>query len=141
MASGHLAEATVHIQQQLDRVVLHDNIVAGATVYDAATLLAANGDPILAATLWTAADRILQSAGSDTTVMPFAAQLRARREPHAQAALADPAVWQAAQSVGAGLSIAEAVALARRGIRDVRARTISGLSPVVNLFAPQTRVT
>ncbi|MFZ0376664.1 MAG: hypothetical protein WAL38_02455 [Solirubrobacteraceae bacterium] len=119
VARGDLAEATLHIQNQLDRVVLHDNIVAGATVYDVATLLAANGNPILAATLWTAADRILQSAGSDTTVMPFAVQLRARWEPHAQAALADPATWQAAQSVGTALSVAEAVALATEAISGI----------------------
>ena len=118
LARGDLDEATIHIQQELGQVALHDVVAAGGAVYDAATILAAKGDPIVAATLWSAADRILRSAGCETTI-PFATQLRARWEPHAKATLADAAAWQAARSFGACLSTAEAVALATQSITAV----------------------
>ena len=118
LARGDLDEATIHIQQELEQVALHDVAAAGGAVYDAATILAAKGDPIVAATLWSAADRILRSAGSET-IIPFATQLRARWEPHAKATLADAAAWQAAHSFGTCLSTAEAVALATQSITAV----------------------
>jgi hypothetical protein len=119
LARGDLDEATMQIQQELGQVAVHDVVAAGGAVYDAATSLAAKGDPIVAATLWSAADRILRSTGSDATVMPFATQLRARWEPHARATLADAAAWQAAHSAGARLSTAEALALATQSITAV----------------------
>ena len=119
LARGDADEAALHTRQQLDGVVPHDIISAGAAIYDAGTILAAKDKPILAATLWAAADRMLQSAGSDTTVIPFAARLRARREGRAQAMLGDPAAWEAAHRAGARLSAVEAVSLATEAIAGI----------------------
>ncbi len=106
---GELDDALAHLRESL-MTGGHTHLHAGGLLSVAGTIAAQQHDPVRAATLWAAADRV--KAQSGLAEAPPGAKLRARWEPEARAALADADAWTAAWRVGTELPLDDALALA-----------------------------
>ena len=93
----------------------------------AATLGAARGEPLRAATLWSAAEHAYAQIGIDDPPLP--ARLRARWEPQALADAGDRSRWDAAWEAGAEMPIEDALALAAGSRDEIEAQQASVTPP------------
>jgi predicted ATPase/class 3 adenylate cyclase len=97
----------------------HDLESAPTLLSVAGAVAAIQREPITAAKLWSASERISRGVIEEALA---ATSLRAQWQPHAQAAAADPPAWDAAWKAGAELSLDDALELARRATDTVHGR-------------------
>ena len=96
----------------------HDVVIAALLVSVAGIVAAIQHEPITAAQLWSASERIQSRGVSEESLA--ATGLRAKWEPDARTAAPDQATWDAAWNAGAELSLDEALELAHRAINGVQ---------------------
>jgi hypothetical protein len=95
----------------------HDMESAPTLLSVAGTVAAIQHEPITAAKLWSASERI---SGGVIEEAVAATSLRAQWQPQARAAAPDQTTWDAAWKAGAELSLDDALELARRATDSVK---------------------
>jgi tetratricopeptide (TPR) repeat protein len=97
----------------------HDLETAALLLSVAGTVAAMQHEPITAASLWSASDRVASGVLDESLA---ASRLRARWQPDARADVPDQTTWDAAWTAGAELSLDDALELAHRATDSVSDR-------------------
>lgn len=117
-----LQSASSQLQEALDTAREAYDVESAPTLLDVAgTVAAIQHEPITAAKLWSAAERISRGVIEEALA---AISLRAHWQPEARAAAPDQTTWDAPWQAVVELSLDDALQLAHRAIDSVHARRV-----------------
>jgi predicted ATPase/class 3 adenylate cyclase len=113
------------------------HVLAAATLLSVAgTVAAIRHEPIAAATLWSASERLQSQGLSEETLA--AGELRARWQPVTRTAAPDQTTWDAACKTGAELSLDHALDLALRATGSIQTSpSDTGIQPSESATSPK----